>query len=42
VHISMTGLGQVAVTGANASDLMAYLVLAAATQAGRRTCASWP
>ncbi len=34
VHISMTGLGRVAVTGANASDLIAQLVLAAATQGG--------
>lgn len=34
VHLSMTGLGRVAVTGANASDLIAQLVLAAATQAG--------
>jgi DNA-binding SARP family transcriptional activator len=32
VHISMTGRGRVAVTGANASDLIAQLVLAAATQ----------
>jgi two-component SAPR family response regulator len=34
VHVSMTGLGRVAVTGANASDLIAQFVLAAATQGG--------
>jgi len=34
VHVSMTGLGRVAVTGANASDLIAQLILAAATQGG--------
>jgi two-component SAPR family response regulator/LysM repeat protein len=34
VHVSMTGLGQVALAGPHASDLMAQLVLAAATQGG--------
>ena len=34
VHVSMTGLGRVALTGPNASDLMAHLVLVAATQGG--------
>jgi DNA-binding SARP family transcriptional activator len=34
VHVSLTGLGRVAVTGANATDLIAQLVLAAATQGG--------
>jgi DNA-binding SARP family transcriptional activator len=34
VHVSLTGLGRVAVTGANASDLIAQFVLAAATQGG--------
>jgi DNA-binding SARP family transcriptional activator len=34
VHVSMTGLGRVSVTGANASDLIVQLVLAAATQGG--------
>ena len=34
VHVSMTGLGRVAVTGANAPDLIAHFILAAATQGG--------
>jgi len=34
VHVSMTGLGRIAVVGSSASDLVAQLVLAAATQGG--------
>jgi DNA-binding SARP family transcriptional activator len=34
VHVSMTGLGRIAVDGSSASDLVAQLVLAAATQGG--------
>jgi DNA-binding SARP family transcriptional activator len=34
VHVSMTGLGRIAVVGSIASDLVAQLVLAAATQGG--------
>jgi DNA-binding SARP family transcriptional activator/LysM repeat protein len=34
VHVSLTGLGHVVVAGANGSDLLAQLVLAAATQGG--------
>jgi hypothetical protein len=34
VHVSLTGLGHVAVAGANGSGLLAQLVLAAATQGG--------
>lgn len=34
VHVSITGLGHVAVVGVDASDVMAQIVLAAATQGG--------
>ena len=34
VHVSMTGLGRISVDGSSASDLVAQLVLAAATQGG--------
>ena len=34
VHVSITGLGHVAMGGVNASDVMAQLILAAATQGG--------